>query len=91
MDREDCKKYLKRAYKKILENKEILNVKSIEYYMKKVTDEQMKEYISYSKIAINNLLKSGNSEITLKNLLGEIDILPKIYSKDRAVFTANRL
>ena len=91
MDKNDCKKYLKRAYRYIKENKEKLNVKNIEYYMKKVTDEQMKEYISYSKIAMNNLANSGNIEITLKDLLGEIDILPRIYTKEDAIFTANRL
>ena len=91
MDKNDCKKYLKRGYSKITENKEKLNVKNIEYYMKKVTDEQMKEYISYSKIAMNNLANSGNIEITLKDLLGEIDILPRIYTKEDAIFTANRL
>ena len=51
----------------------------------------MKEYISYSKIAMNNLANSGNIEITLKDLLGEIDILPRIYTKEDAIFTANRL
>lgn len=91
MDKNDCKKYLKRAYRKITENKEKLNVKNIEYYMRKVTDEQMKEYISYSKIAMNNLANSGNIEIALKDLLGEIDILPRIYTKEDAIFTANKL
>ena len=91
MNKNDCKKYLKRAFKKIKENKEKLNVKSIEYYMKKVTDDQMKEYISYSKIAMNNLTNSGNIEITLKDLLEEIDILPRVYTKDEAISTANKL
>ena len=91
MNKNDCKKYLKRAFKKIKENKEKLNVKSIEYYMKKVTDDQMKEYISYSKIAMNNLTNSGNIEITLKDLLEEIDILPRVYTKDKAISTANKL
>lgn len=91
MDKKDCKKYIKRAYKKIILNKEILNVKSIEHYMKNVTEEQMIEYISYSKIAINNMLNSGNIEITLKDLLGQIDILPQVYTKNDAIFTANKL
>lgn len=91
MDKKECKKYLKRAYRKLLDNKEILNVKNIEYYMKKVTEEQMKEYVSYSKIAVNNMISSGNVEITIKDLLGEIDILPKVYTKDKAIYIANKL
>ena len=81
MDKKECKKYIKRAYKKIKMSKEILNLKSIEHYMKDVTEDQMLEYISYSKIAMNNMLNSGNIEITLKDLLEQIDILPQIYTK----------
>ena len=34
---------------------------------------------------------SGNLEITIKNILAQIDILPKIYSKDQVISTANKL
>ena len=49
--------------------------------MKNVLKEQITEYIAYSKIAVHNMKSSGNFEITLEDILAEIDILPTIYSK----------
>ncbi len=74
-----------------MEYNKSLNTTNIEYEMENVTKEQMTEYIAYSKIAIHNMQKSGNLEIKLKDLLSQIDILPKIYSKDQAINTANKL
>ncbi len=91
MNKQECKKYLKRAYKRIMEYNKSLNTTNIEYEMENVTKEQMTEYIAYSKIAIHNMQKSGNLEIKLKDLLSQIDILPKIYSKDQAINTADKL
>ena len=51
----------------------------------------MTEYIAYSKIAVNNMKSSGNLKITLKDLLAQIDILPKIYSKEKAIDVANKI
>ena len=53
--------------------------------------EQLTEYIAYSKIAVNNMNCSGNIQITLKDLLYQIDILPRIYSKENAIDIANKL
>ena len=55
------------------------------------TKEQLTEYIAYSKIAVNNMNCSGNIQITLKDLLYQIDILPRIYSKENAIDIANKL
>ena len=91
MNKQECKKYLRRAYKRIIENNKSLNITNIEYEMKNVTEEQITEYITYSKIAIHNIQKSGNLEIKLKDLLSQIDVLPKIYSKDQAINIATKL
>ena len=56
-----------------------------------VAKEQLTEYIAYSKIAVNNMKSSGNLKITLKDLLAQIDILPKIYSKEKAIDVANKI
>lgn len=56
-----------------------------------VAKEQLTEYIAYSKIAVNNMKSSGNLKITLKDLLAQIDILPKIYSKENAIDVANKI
>ncbi|MFR2788057.1 MAG: hypothetical protein ACLTBX_04640 [Clostridia bacterium] len=91
MNKQECKKYLKRAYKKIKEHNKNLDIENIEFEMEMVVREQMNEYIAYSKIAIYNMIKSGNIEITLKDLLSEIDILPTIYSKEKAIEIAKKL
>ena len=91
MNKHECKKYLKRAYKKIKEHNKNLDIENIEFEMEMVVREQMNEYIAYSKIAIYNMIKSGNIEITLKDLLSEIDILPTIYSKEKAIEIAKKL
>ncbi|OKZ74218.1 MAG: hypothetical protein BHW00_05295 [Clostridium sp. 26_22] len=91
MNKQECKKYFKKAYKKIIEQNKNLNTKNIEFEMKNVAKEQLTEYIAYSKIAVNNMKSSGNLKITLKDLLAQIDILPKIYSKERAINVANKL
>jgi hypothetical protein len=51
----------------------------------------MNEYIAYTKITIKNMKKSGNLNITLKDILEEIDILPKLLSIDDAISTAKKL
>lgn len=91
MNKQECKKYLKRAYKKIKNHNKTLDIENIEFEMKTVLREQMNEYVAYSKIAIYNMIKSGNIEITLKDLLSEIDILPTIYSKEKAIEIAKKL
>lgn len=91
MNKQECKKYLKRAYKKIKNHNKTLDIENIEFEMQTVLREQMNEYVAYSKIAIYNMIKSGNIEIMLKDLLGQIDILPEIYTKDKAILTANKL
>ena len=91
MNKQECKKYLIKAYKRITEQNKNLNTKNIEFEMKNIAKEQLTEYIAYSKIAVNNIKCSGNIQITLKDLLAQIDILPRIYSKENAIDVANKL
>ena len=91
MYKQECKKYLIKAYKKITEQNKNLNTKNIEFEIKNIAKEQLTEYIAYSKIAVNNMNCSGNIQITLKDLLYQIDILPRIYSKENAIDIANKL
>ena len=79
MNKQDCKKYLRRAYKNIINTNKSLTPENIEFEMKKEIKKQGLEYIAYSKIAVSNMLSSANSTITLNDLLEEIDVLVKIY------------
>lgn len=85
MNKQECKKYLIRAYRKLEKDNKSLNEQNIEYEMKNIVESQITEYIAYSKIAIHNMKNSGNLEITLKDLLSQIDILPRIYNREEAI------
>lgn len=91
MNKQECKKYIRKAYKRLLDLNKTLNEENIEQEMKNVLEEQMEEYIAYSKISVWNMKNSGNLEITLKDILAEIDILPTIYPKYKAIEMANKL
>lgn len=79
MNRQDCKKYLRRAYKNLMSANKKITPDNIENEMIKEIKKQGSEYIAYSKIAVSNMLNSANSTITLNDLLEEIDVLVKIY------------
>ena len=79
MNRQDCKKYLRRAYKNLMSANKKITPDNIENEMIKEIKKQGSEYIAYYKIAVSNMLNSANSTITLNDLLEEIDVLVKIY------------
>lgn len=79
MNKQDCKKYIKRAYKNLINSNKEITPDNMEKEMIKEIKKQVSEYIAYSKIAVSNMLNSANSLITLNDLLEEIDVLVKIY------------
>lgn len=91
MNKIECKKYLRESYKRIIAHNKDITPKNMEIVMRNVINEQIEEYIAYVKIAINNMQNSANKDITLKDLLSEIDILPKIYTSYAAKEKARRL
>lgn len=91
MNKLECKKYIRRAYKKLIAKNKSITPKNIEDEMIRVINEQAKEYIAYTKIAVNNMQNSANTVITLNDLCGEIDVLPRIYTIFNAINIANKL
>ena len=79
MNKQDCKKYIKRAYKNLINSNKEITPDNMEKEMIKEIKKQGSEYIAYSKIAVSNMLNSANSFLTLNDLLEEIDVLVKIY------------
>ena len=79
MNKQDCKKYIKRAYKNLINSNKEITPDNMEKEMIKEIKKQGSEYIAYSKIAVSSMLNSANSLITLNDLLEEIDVLVKIY------------
>jgi len=91
MNKNECKKYLKKAYKQVIAHNKSITPKNIEDEMKKVIDEQGIEYIAYAKIAVDNMKTSANEVITIKDLINEIDVLPRIYTTLSAIKKAENL
>lgn len=91
MNKNECKKYLKKAYKQVIAHNKSITPKNIEDEMKKVIDEQGVEYIAYAKIAVDNMKTSANEVITLRDLLNEIEVLPRIYTTLSAIKKAENL
>lgn len=91
MNRQECKKYLRKAFKRLKMQKKSINPQNIAYELVDVSENQMMIYIAYSKIAVNNMINSGNTEICIEDLLAQIDILPEIYPIGKAIEVANKL
>lgn len=87
----ECKKYLRRAYKQVIAHNKSITPKNIEDEMREVIKQQSKEYIAFAKIAVDNMQISGNGIITMEDLMSEIDVLPRIYTKMEAIEKAQNI
>ena len=58
--------------------------------MLKVMHSELNEYIAYMKIGMHNLQRSAN-DISVYDLMAQIDVIPDIYSKEDLIFKANKL
>ena len=87
----ECTKYLRRAYKQIIAHNKSVTTKNIEDEMKEVIKQQSEEYIAFAKIAVDNMRTSANGFISIEDLINEIDVLPRIYTKLEAIEKAKNL
>lgn len=81
MNKSECKKYIKKAYNNIKEQNKSITLNNLENEMKKELNNDCKIYIAYSKMALYTLLKSA-TDITVKELSNEIDVIVRLYDKD---------
>lgn len=91
MNKAECKKFLRKAYKSAIAHNKSITPQNIEDEMKKVIEDEGKIYIAYAKIATYNMNTTANEIITLNDLMEEINFLPKIYTKFSAVKRARNL
>lgn len=91
LNRAECKKYLRRAYKQTIAHNKSITPKNIEDEIKKVIKQQSEKYITFAKIAVDNMQKSANDHITIEDLMSEIDVLPRIYTETDAIEKAKNL
>lgn len=90
MNKNECKKYIKRAYTRMLVESKEMTPRNIAIEMEKEIKDESKVYIAYAKLAMHNLNKSA-SEITSKQLKEQIDVIPNIYSKIEVLSKAEKL
>lgn len=90
MNKQECKKYLKRAYKKIEEQNKSITPSNIEIEMRKQIKAEEEIYIAYSKMALHTLLHSATI-ITTKHLEEEIDTMDELYNEVEIIIKANSL
>lgn len=91
MNKIECKKYLKRAFKSIVELNMSLTPENIEREIIKEMGYEKNAIIAYSKIAVYNMQNSGNTEITIDDLTAQIDEVTKLYPKYIAIQKAKDL
>lgn len=91
MNKVECKKYLRRAYRSIIQFNTSLTPENIEKEIIKEMGYEKNAIIAYSKIAVYNMQNSANSEITIDDLTAQIDELIRIYPKYIAIQKAKNL
>ena len=80
MNKQECKKYLKRAYYSLIKQSKSMTPENIEIAMKNESE----IYIAYAKLAMHNLNNSA-TVITANQLAAQIDIIPRIYKQQDVV------
>ena len=91
MNKNKCKKYLRKAYKKVIAHNKSITPKNIEDEMKSVIAEDGLKYIAFAKIAVYNMQNCANDVIKIEDLVAEIDCLTRIYSEYHAIEKAKSL
>lgn len=90
MNKIECKKYIRRAFKKIERQNKSITPQSLELAMIKEINEEKDLYIAYGKIAINNLKHSANV-ITADELSKQVDVIERIYTEVDILTKAKKL
>lgn len=90
MNKNECKKYIKRAFNRLKDQNKSVTPINLEIEMQREIKTESDLYIAYSKMALYTLLNSA-TDITAKHLTNEIDVMPRLYSKYEVIIKANNL
>ena len=90
MNKYQCKKYIKKAYCNIKGQNKTLTIENLEKEIRREIEKEAGIYIDCAKIALNNLSHSAN-DISAKDLIGQVDVILKIYDERKMVLEANKL
>ena len=90
MNKHECKKYIKRAYDRLRVQSKRMTPENIAIEMERVIKSESKIYIAYAKLAMYNLNHSAN-EINAKQLMAQVDVIPKIYDQSDILIKAENI
>lgn len=84
MNKNECKKYIKRASKSLEYQYKDINYENLEIEMRKEINKEVKLYVAYGKVAIETLKSSAN-KINSKDLALEVDTLSRLYTDSQII------
>ncbi len=84
MNKNECKKYIKRAFKRIINTRKSITAENFEMEIQNSINKDVDIYVACAKIAIYNL-KNSATEITVEQLIKQIDIIPIIYKTENGI------
>lgn len=90
MNKNECKKYIKKAFNNIKAQNKSITINNLENEMLNLINEDRELYIAYGKMALYTLLNSA-SFITDKDLEKEVDVLKIIYKDNKILEKASNL
>ena len=90
MNNNECKRYIKKSLSNLIKSKKVINPENIGLEMDKEINDDKELYIAYAKVAVHNLCNSANN-ITINDVLEEVDIIPRLYSYVQVIHKANTL
>lgn len=90
MNKIECKKYIRKAFRKMKNQNKSMTPQNLAIEMERAIKEDSSMYIAYGKIAMHLLNKSA-TQITAKQLVSEVDVIPIIYNSEEIVLNAKKL
>lgn len=90
MNKVECKKYIRRAFRKMKNQNKSMIPQNLAIEMERAIKEETSIYIAYGKIAMHLLSKSA-TQITAKQLASEVDVIPTIYSNSEIILKSKNL
>lgn len=90
MNKIECKKYIRKAFRKMKNQNKSMTPQNLAIEMERAIKEDSSMYIAYGKIAMHLLNKSA-TQITAKQLVSEVDVIPIIYNSEEIILNAKKL
>ena len=90
MNKVECKKYIRRAFRKMKNQNKNMTPQNLAIEMEREIKEEALIYMAYGELAMHLLNKSA-TEITAKQLASEVDVIPSIYSNSEIILKSKNL